>query len=137
LVKSGGDMNVKNNKYEITTDRMKNRIYIALLGFWASRAEVPNYLSDIEKAAKELRKGFTVVVDITNVKPWVIEINALQEEAQKFLMKAGISNAVEVVADADRLKKMTVNQISSKTGIEKKMFPSIEEADRWLDSQKK
>jgi hypothetical protein len=128
-------MQVKNSKYEIRTDRSKNRLYLTIIGFWANPGEVSNYVSDLENATRDLRSGFTIVTDIGRMKPPPQDVMPLHEAAQKTLIKAGLSRTAEVSLDASKIKKMTVDQISKKSGMVKEVFGTFEEAESWLDSQ--
>jgi hypothetical protein len=127
-------MNISNNKYVIKTDKGKNRLYLSILGFWASPNDVPNYVSDLDKASKELKNGFTIVTDVSNMKPPAIEVNAIHEQAQKLLMRAGLARTAEVVPKTARIQKMAVDQYSKHSGMQKETFYSVDEAEEWLNS---
>ena len=120
------------DKYSIEVDKNKNRIFLKILGFWAKPEDVPNYVNDVKKAADQVTKGFTIITDVTDMKPPPVEVNKVHEEAQKSLIEAGLDRVAEVVSE-DVLKKMVVDRMSKGSGMQKKTFANQNEAIAWLD----
>ncbi len=67
--------------YVIAVDPAKNRAYLSLIGYWKSRADVPRYLEDWRQAIGPLSAGFTVLTDVTRMKPPPQDVTQLHIEA--------------------------------------------------------
>lgn len=119
--------------YSINADTGKNRIYYAIIGSWKSPADVPNYLEDMKKSARQMKPGFTILTDLTRAKTAMPEIKKLHEQAQKILISAGLSKVAEVFPDKDYVLKMQVDKISDSTKMQKQAFSSRKDAEQWLD----
>ena len=124
----------ENDYYVIAVDTAKNRAYLTLIGYWKSRAEIPKYVEDWKKALRELSKGFTVLTDVTKFKAPPQEVVVLHTEAQKVLMKGGLSKVAELVG-RDAITKMAVDRFSRESGMYKGTFDNWREADEWLDKK--
>lgn len=123
---------VENQYYSIYVDQDKNRIYLTILGFWRALDLVPNYISDIAKATQSVSKGFTILTDLTQMKPPPQEVGGIHMKAQKALVDAGLSKTAELLP-ADAIAQMAVDRYSRESGMEKGSFSSREEAEKWLD----
>jgi hypothetical protein len=119
--------------YSIKADTGKNRIYYTIIGTWKNPSDVPNYLEDIKKAARQVKSGFTILTDLTSAKTAMPEIKKLHEQAQSILISAGLSKVAEVFPEKDYILKMQVNKISETTKMNKQAFDSRKEAEQWLD----
>lgn len=119
--------------YSITADTDKNRIYFSIVGSWKSPSDVPNYMDDWKKAVKQVRRGFTVLTDMTQAKVALPEIRKLHEDAQKMVMSAGLSKVAEVYPD-DAVLKMQIDRISQASSMTKQAFSDRKAAELWLDS---
>ncbi|RPJ63375.1 MAG: hypothetical protein EHM12_02460 [Dehalococcoidia bacterium] len=122
----------KTAKYSVSVDSKKNRMYITVVGFWASPADVPNYIDDVKKAAAAITKGFTIVTDLTQMKTPAPEIGPIHEQAQKVLIGAGLKKTAEILT-ADAIAKMVMDRYSKASGMEKMIFHDKAEAEAWLD----
>ncbi len=121
-----------NDKYSLEIDKKNNRIHLRIKGFWAVPSDVSAYVDDIKKAATQVTKGFTIITDVTEMKPPPVAVNKVHEEAQKSLIEAGLDRVAEIVSE-DVLKKLVVDSLSKESGMKKKTFTNINEAIAWLD----
>jgi len=119
--------------YSITADTDKNRIFFSIIGSWKSPSDAPNYLEDWKKALKLVRRGFTVLTDLTQAKVALPEIRKLHEDAQKIVMSAGLSKVAEIFPD-DAVLKMQQDRISQATSMTKQVFSDRKAAELWLNS---
>ena len=123
----------ENDLYEIKVDDDKNRLYLAVKGFWKSPAQVPEYVADIKTAIDKLKPGFTILTDLRTMKPPTTDVGQLHVEAQKALVESGLSKTAEVVGQAILLE-MQLKKYAQTSSMSKAEFESIEEAEAWLDS---
>ncbi len=124
---------LKNDYYSITVDEKKNRIYLTITGFWKDTNSVTNYISDLTEACRRLTKGFTILTDITQMKPPSPEVGEIHMKAQKVLVDAGLSHTAEILP-ASAVAKMAVDRYSDESGMKKGSFSSTPEAEVWLDN---
>ena len=122
----------ENEYYSITVDEKKNRIYLTILGFWRDPDVVPNYVSDITKAGQSVSKDFTILTDITQMKPPPKNVGEIHMKAQKVLVDAGLDKTAELLP-AHAIAQMAVDRYSRESGMKKGSFSSREEAEKWLD----
>ena len=123
-----------NQYYTMVADTAKNRGYLTIVGYWPNRAAVANYIDDLKKFTKEFTRGWTVVTDVTQVKPPPAEVGALHAEAQKVIMAAGLSKTAEIYG-ADIIAKMALDKSSKDSGMNKKVFSNKADAEAWLDGR--
>jgi hypothetical protein len=124
----------QNEYYVIAVDPGKNRMYLTLIGYWKSRAEVPKYLDDLKKGTRELSKGYTILTDVTKMKAPPQDVVSLHTEAQKVVLAAGLSKTAELVG-SNIITKMSVDRFSKESGMYKGTFDSWRDADEWLDKK--
>jgi hypothetical protein len=124
----------KTNFYTIGIDTAENRLYLKVIGFWNDLSLVSNYPDDIKKASQELTPGFTVLADLTEMKPMPKEVGPLYERAQKILVKSGLKKTAEILPESAILK-MQVKKFARSSEMPKAEFHSKEEAEAWLDTE--
>ncbi len=122
----------KNEYYLISVDKNKNRIYLTVQGFWNDPSVVPNYIDDIAKAASSTTQSFTVITDVTQMKPPSPEVGELHMKAQTTLVEKGLSATAEILP-ASVIAQASVDRYSKESGMNKGSFATIEEAEKWLD----
>ncbi|MEO1253933.1 MAG: hypothetical protein AAFY41_03470 [Bacteroidota bacterium] len=125
------DLVSENDRYSLKCDNNRNRLFITIKGLWKSK---DSYLKDLEAACKKMTPGFTIHVDLTTMKPPGQEIGGVHEEAQRILLKYGLSNTAEVQTDR-ALLRLALERYSDNSGMRKRVFFSHEEAEEWLDAQ--
>jgi hypothetical protein len=121
--------------YVIAVDPAKNRIYLTLTGFWKNLTVVPHFLDDLQKALKDVSRGFTVLTDATKMKTPPPEVGALHEKGQKLLLEHGLKKTAEIVPPEKALEKMSLEKWSKKSGMLKAIFHEAIMAEAWLDEK--
>jgi len=122
--------------YKIETDKAKKRLYMLFFGHWESPAQVPNYVSDIEKAVGELKEGgFSTLAHITDVKPPKLALNNLHKRVQQIHKDAGVQRVAMVIGQGQILQKLTLSVVGKLSGLPQKVFTSYDEAVAWLDAE--
>jgi len=122
----------ENEYYSIIVDEIKNRVYLTIVGFWEDMDVVPNFISDMTKASQSVSRGFTVLVDITQMKPPPKKVGEMHMKAQGIFLGAGLVKTAELLP-ANVIAKMAVDRYSRESGMQKGSFSSREEAEKWLD----
>lgn len=118
-----------NDRYELKCDLEKNRLYIVIKGLWKTQE---GYLQDLQTACSNLKEDFSMHVDLTSMKPPGQEIGKVHEQAQVIAQKNGLGATAEVQSDR-ALLRMALNRYSEKSGMQKQVFLSNEEAESWLN----
>ena len=118
-----------NERYELRCDNSINRLFINIKGLWKTKE---GYLEDLENACSNLKRGFTMHVDLTTMKPPGEEIGGVHEEAQRIVQRHGLGSTAEVQADR-ALLRMALERYSDNSGMDKQVFLSNEEAENWLN----
>ena len=116
--------------YRIAVDTEKNRIYQWLKGSWTRKEDVPNFVADMQSAIRMVTGGFTMLVDLTEIK--TVLVYDLWEGVMKLLVAAGISKTGDVYSD-QMFTEAGTDMAARKAGFEKKNFRSRQEAEAWLD----
>ena len=125
---------ITNNAFmKLAVDQTKNRIYYSMMGFWQKAADVPTSAEGWEKTLKLVSPGFTILVDLTQVKTISTEWAKIFEASQKKITDAGLIGTAEVVSE-NVLMKAQLTRITKESGMPKKMFANKAEAEAWLDT---
>jgi hypothetical protein len=125
-----------NNYYSIKADEGKNRLYITLNGYWEDITKVPMYVNDVEKGAKSLSRGFSILSDLTTFKTPGSEVTALLEKGLKIAGPLGLSKLATVLPES-AIVKMSMNRekLSERADMKNNQsFASKAEAEAWLNS---
>lgn len=125
----------RNKCYEISYDGTKNRIYFSILGFWKSKASIPDFLNDWEKALQLVTPGFTVLIDMRTMITHPQQLNGLHEQSMKMIRDAGVSQIANVMP-TDRIASLQINEITDRVELPVHVFETCKAADEWLDQQK-
>lgn len=123
---------VQNKFYELYISETKNRAYLKIIGFWRNPETVPEYLSDWEKTLTQLKKGFTLLTDASEMKTHPQEMRKVHENAQKMVMDAGLTKVAEVIPND--ITEYQLDSIAQTNGFPKRTFRTVEDAEKWLDS---
>jgi hypothetical protein len=118
--------------YSIIIDPDKNRMYFKPQGFWESPEAVPNYNADLTRATKGLKRGFTILTDLLDMKAIKPEMKIVHENAQKLLVEAGLSKTAELLPESV-VMDMQLGKIAGTAGMNRQPFKSKTEAEAWLD----
>lgn len=119
-------------QYELLVSKIKNRVYLRIIGFWRSPEQVSNYLSDWARALAEIKPGFTLLTDAREMKIHPASVRVLHQEAQAMVVSAGVRQVAEV--QKDMIAEMQLDGVSLETNMPKKNFTDVQEAERWLNS---
>lgn len=114
--------------YKINYDISKNRIYVTVTGSLGV-SEIDNYNKDFRNAVDKCKPGFTVCVDNTNASLNTPEVSEKLVVSRSYSIKKGLRNAAMVVNSA--IFKMQMKRLFEELG---NVYPSIEEADKFLDN---
>ena len=124
------------DQYEISVDTENNRFILDFKGEANDAKKMPNYNKHIREAAKELKKGFTLLAIISeNTKPPKFSFTKIGKESQKDLVEAGVSKTAVYVPPKLVLQKMTLSVVSKLSGMDLKVFNDREKAEKWLDEK--
>ena len=129
-------MAIKNGRYEIRYDPIKNRVYFKMTGFWESPDAVPNYVKDWRETLAGVKRGYTILTDATEmIAPPENVIQQRHVPAQQAVMEAGVSKIAEVVKRG--LASLSVQHMGKESGMDvyKREFEDRAEAEKWLDEK--
>ena len=122
----------RNKHYEIGMDPGKNRAYLTIIGFWRSPEEVGPYVQDLEQALVQLKPGFTLLTDLTQMKAHPASVQPLHLEAQQLLLTRGLSQTAEVCASS--MVEYQTNALSKKSNMPLRQFTDQGAAEAFLDA---
>ena len=116
--------------FDTKIDVKKNRLYITLgvMEPGEPQQAADAIISDIDK----MRKGFTIINDISQLKIVDEADQAHILRAQEHALKAGVSRVVRVVG-ASMLAQLQMDRKSKEAGYKADFFKSIEDAEKALD----
>jgi hypothetical protein len=117
--------------HELTKDLAKNRLYLRLEGL-AEDDEVKRTADAVIAAMQEMRRGFTVVTDITDFRPvtqaGVEQLRRISEEG----LRLGMQATARVVGKSLMVSQQ-FSRVDRDAGYVTYTASSREEADRLLD----
>jgi hypothetical protein len=120
---------------KIKADRIKNRLYVKLDGFF-SEDDVKSAGNQIIQGAASLRPGFDVINDVSGFKPVKPEASDHIIHIQEEVKKMSLGRVVRVVGD-NVLAKMQLSRTSREAGYNAYTVATYEEAEHLLDADKK
>jgi len=120
-----------NKFYKIEVSTEKNRAYLKIIGFWRNPDAVPDYIKDWTKAVDQLKKGFTLLTDASEMKTHPADVRKLHEQAQAILLKGGVSKVAEILKDD--VAEMQLDAVAKTTQFPKRNFKLAEAGEKWLD----
>lgn len=121
-----------NDQYDLRVDPDKNRAYLTIKGYWRNVDQVSGYLTHWKEALTKLNSNFTLLTDASQMKTHPADVKNLHNEAQKFIIKAGVKQVAEVQSNV--IAHAQLDAVSSQSKMPKKNFSSREEAEAFLDS---
>ena len=104
-------------------------MYIRISGFWRTKE---GYLEDLEEACKAMGADFKIHVDLRTMKAPKKEIGQVHIDAQRILMSYGLAMTAEILGE-NALAKLALKMYSDTSGMKKRIFSSMDEAEAWLD----
>ena len=124
---------ISNTHYDLGYDLDANRLYLRIKGFWKRPEDVPNFVTDVTDIGERLQPGFTVLSDVRTMKTPPVELNPVHEAAQKALTSRGLSRTAEIWTQKDTVLRSVTEKIASQSGMRRKEFNTMKEAEAWLD----
>jgi hypothetical protein len=121
-----------NQAYSLSVSTSKNRAYLKLIGFWRNTDAVPEYLNDWKKALEDLKPGFSILTDASEMKTHPQDVKMLHAEAQKLTLAAGLAKVAEIIQND--ITEFQLDSLAQSTNFPKRSFKTAEEAETWLDS---
>jgi hypothetical protein len=118
--------------YKVRVDPARNRLYVTLEGFF-TLAEIKRCGDETIEATKKLRPGYCVVTDITQYKAGLPEVAQDIERVQAHFRNSGARQGVRIVG-ANMLSGMQFRRTGGKAEYNSENFPSLAEAEKFLDS---
>ncbi len=123
----------KTDFYELAIDNSKNRIKWTIKGFWKNVDVVPNFDADWKKTTAKTQKGFTILADLTTMKPFPPDVAKLNEVKQQELMQLGCKKVAQVNYNPTAV--MQINRVAKESGMNSilQAFENFKDAENWLD----
>ena len=125
---------VETDLYVLENDSSKNRAYLTFTGFCSKASDMPNYLDDVKKTAQGMKKGFTLLTDVTKIKTPPEEVEELHVQSQQIWIESGLSKTAEILP-ASSVAKLALDRWSKTTGMVKEWFDNKDAAEAWLDGE--
>jgi hypothetical protein len=122
----------QNRFYQIAINKSINRAYITIIGFWRNKQEAASYLPDLEKALAQLKPGFTLLTDLTQMKTHPAEVQDVHLAAQALLLRKGLIQTAEIISSS--LVQFQTDKISKNSKMPLRQFTSQQEATSYLDT---
>lgn len=123
-------------KVTVVANKEENRLYLKMFGNYSSMEDAENALVEIEKGVSQLKPGFTVINDISDLIICSEEVARKAHEGMKIIEKYGAVQSVRVVSGGDSIKAFKT--FSSILGRDVFVYyaKSVEEAKKILDGKK-
>jgi hypothetical protein len=119
--------------YTVTADIAKNRLYVALVGFFDYK-QMKECTDKTILELKKLKPGFDVITDISQFKPLGQDTLVEVERAQAQFKKSGIRYGLRVEGKA-KLTSAQFSRIGRTVDYIPDTVETIEEAEKLLDSK--
>lgn len=116
--------------FEIKADKEKNRLHIKL-GV-RDPGDENRALEILYREMGRLRKGFTVLADLSEFQPVRQEEAEIIAQVQKAMVEGGVAYGVRVVAS--RVVQMQVERRARAAGFPSRTVFTMEEAEFWLNA---
>jgi hypothetical protein len=123
---------IKTDYYELDYDTEKNQIWWKIIGFWPSVDAVPNFDSDWKNTTANIPKGFTIMADLAEMKPFPPDVFELNQKKQIELMELGCSKVAQVTQSVMTVSQ--INRVAKESGMDAvlKAFDNFDDAQNWL-----
>ncbi len=119
--------------FAVRSDPGKNRLYITFVGFF-SDALMEEACAKVEREAKRLSPGFSIVTDISRCKPTTPKGTRLIQQVQEYLSRLGVGRVVRVTSPESQIIKFQF-QRQSEGLYQADTAASVTEAERMLDGK--
>lgn len=124
----------KTESHTLSVDLAKNRIYFTVTG--KSLLESPTFVEDWESAKRLVSPGFTVLMDVSQIRHMSKEWIETSVRVQKMLIHAGLAGAAEILSEhvAEKLQIHQINRLPGSCCYAKEeVFMDRKAAEAWLD----
>ena len=125
---------IKTAYYEIDYDKPKNRVLWTMIGFWKSMDIVPDYFKDWASTLSGIPTGFSILCDLTEMKPWPEDVFRANMEQQAKCMKRGCGAVAICVSNT--VTKLQLQRVVRESGMESvvQIFETVNAGKTWLNS---
>ncbi|WP_157530388.1 hypothetical protein [Hymenobacter norwichensis] len=120
-------------EYHVRIDEARNRMIYERFEELTLAAELPYYLSDLQRALDHLRPGFTVLADLRRTLGPNLNLMPVFLASHIMMMEAGIGMMAEVHPLSHTMYQIS-QVVRAQTHMPTRQFTSREEADAFLDS---
>ncbi|WP_375561018.1 hypothetical protein ACE193_00260 [Bernardetia sp. OM2101] len=126
----------KNKYYHIEIDKTKNRAYFSILAVWNGIENFSTFFEEWKQAITELKNNFTILADLRMMPILSKEIENLFSQTHNYFVENGLFQVAEVAALND-ISNLQIDRLENKNQIPKNTFPTIEQAEEYLNQQVK
>ena len=122
-----------NQYYSVEADKEKNRVNFLMQGYIPDLDAVSNFESDWHTTVGELTSGFTIIGDLSKCEPLPLDVEALNQQVQGWIMQQGCKKVAQLVGDLNTMSQ--VNAFAEKSGMREilRAFNIRRTAELWLD----
>lgn len=121
---------MSNNKYTISYNSMKNRIYI-ILSDTLNEQDAASYVQDLKPVVDKSKPGFTICLDASNCGVLSPKVDEILGEARKYCVMKGIK-ATATVIGSSAIFKLQAKRTLAEVGND--LVATVADADTYLDS---
>jgi hypothetical protein len=120
--------------YQVRIDAAKNRLYVTLSGFFTPE-QMAAWSNETIAAAKKMKRGYDVIIDLTQFKPTSPEGTKSIERVQSFFKVSGARMGVQVVGE-NVLGGLQFKRMSIQSGFDPANVSTLAEAEKLLDGKR-
>lgn len=119
-------------EYQITVNPDKNRVFYKPFAEMNQAAALPHYLADWQLALAEVRPGFTILTDVTQMQAPNPHLLDTFVAAQSLLVAGGVRLVAEIYSP-DSEHRATSEAASRRSALPVRRFLDLWEGDQYLD----
>ncbi|MEW6186197.1 MAG: hypothetical protein AB1585_10715 [Thermodesulfobacteriota bacterium] len=116
--------------FKLKIDTAKNRLYVTLIGFFPP-IEMAKWSGETIAAAKKMKRGYDVIIDLSQFKPTTPEGTKEIEKVQSFFKLSGAKQGVQVIGD-NVLGGLQFKRMSITSGFDPSNVNTLAEAEKLL-----
>ena len=120
-------------EYHVRIDEARNRLVYERFEELTLAADLPYYLSDLQRALAQLRPGFTVLADLRRTLGPNLRLLPIFLSSHTLMVEAGIGMMAEVHPASHTMYQIS-RVVREQTHLPARQFTSREEAEAFLDS---
>jgi len=115
---------VKTDFFELYIDKVKNRLYSIIKGFWYDEKFLDNYIFDQREALSHLKPGFTMIVNLVDFKIMPDPFIEKEKRAQKDLREKGLFRVAELVPKSE-IARDQLGKVSRENKMPNRQFSNL------------